>query len=181
MFYTYDAGKERREKFVLSDSSAELPPPPPPLFFESYYSKHNIVIDSLGCLYYFMHKDRGGVCGTGFDHDSIYPASFISLSPKDLILIPKNGIDKFIWSNITDSLKLDSPVYVMVGSARDSFYSPELSKIALAIENKSGHIILRRTTQEEEVVLDHKKKGIPYNPKLIIWNPEKTVFPYICP
>ena len=164
LFYTMEA----------YDYAHDSIPPPLPLFYETYYSAHNIVIDSLGDLYYFKHQELGSVCATGFYHDSIYPASFISLSPNDLVLIPKNGIEKFIRSNITDSLKLNSSVNLMVGSARDSFYSKEFSKIALVMNDKSGNIILRRITQEEEVVLDYKKKKIDYNPQLINWDSKRT-------
>ena len=171
-FYTMEARKEK------NISSNDILPPPPPFFLENYYSKHNIVIDSLGDLYYFKHKKIAWVCGTGYDSDTTYPAMFISLSPKDLTLIPKNEIDNFLRLNITDSLKPDDKMYIMVGSARDSFYSPELSKIALTIDKyKDGRIIIRKTTQEEEIVLDYKKKKLPYNPNLINWDSTRTIRP----
>lgn len=144
------------------------------------YSNHNFIIDSLNHIYYF-YQSRAYMpvyCGTGLDQDP-FPAPFINLYPKDIIHIPADDFETFFKSKVMDSLKPEELMYIYIGSQKDSFQSAEVNQIFKKLEGdeKNRRIICRRTTQQENIVLQYKKSGKPYNPDTIKWNPDLTDVP----
>lgn len=117
-------------------------------------------------------------CGTGLDQDP-FPAPFINLYPKDIIHIPADDFETFFKSKVMDSLKPEELMYIYIGSQKDSFQSAEVNQIFKKLEGdeKNRRIICRRTTQQENIVLQYKKSGKPYNPDTIKWNPDLTDVP----
>lgn len=182
-YYTTEAIKEKNKReyqvklkeFCDKDSGSTEPVLIPYIYDDQYYSNHNFIIDSLNRIYYF-YQPRAYIpvyCGTGLDQGP-FPASFISLYPKDIIDIPADDFETFFKSKVMDSLKPEEQMYIYIGSQKDSFQSAEVNQIFKKLEGneKNRRIICRRTTQQENIVLEYKKSGKPYNPDTIKWNPE---------
>ncbi|MUV03906.1 hypothetical protein GN157_09325 [Flavobacterium rakeshii] len=187
-YYTTEAIKEKNEKeyqvklkeFDDKDSGSTEPVLIPYIYDDQYYSNHNFIIDSLNHIYYF-YQSRAYMpvyCGTGLDQGP-YPAPFINLYPKDIIDIPVDDFETFFKSKVMDSLKPEERMYIYIGSQKDSFQSAEVNQIFKKLEGdeKNRRIICRRTTEEENIVLQYKKSGKPYNPDTIKWNPDLTDVP----
>lgn len=187
-YYTTEAIKEKNEKeyhvklkeFSEKDLGGTEPVLIPYIYDNQYYSNHNFIIDSLNHVYYF-YQPRAYMpvyCGTGLDQGP-FPAPFIKLYPKDIIDIPANDFETFFKSKVMDSLKPEERMYIYIGSQKDSFQSAEVNQIFKKLESdeKNRRIICRRTTQQENIVLEYKKSCKPYNPDTIKWNPELTNVP----
>lgn len=101
---------------------------------------------------------------------------FINLSPEKFKKIPNSKLNEFLKTNfpVTNEERL----FLSVGSSRDSFQSPKLQKISDYLDKKLKHsiFVIRHTTQEEEVVLDYKKRKIPYDYHKIKWDSTRTTF-----
>ncbi len=150
-------------------------PPPPPLI-KSYYFPSNFIIDTGGHIYFYQQRVQyGWFCGTGIEWDT--PPSFIDLKPKDIIEVPSDNIEQFIKSNI-QYLDNSNRLFA-IASTVDTITSAGLAKIFMVFKDTSNHINwkFRRTTQEENVVLDYKKKKERYDYEEIKWDSTKILFP----
>jgi len=149
------------------------PPPPPPI--RTYYFPSNFIIDTGGHIYFYQQSIQyGWLCRTGIKWDT--PPHFIDLKPKDIIEVPSDNLEKFIKSNIQ---YLDnSNRKFAVASTIDTITSVGLAKIFKVFEDTANHIKwrFRRTTQEENVVLDYKKKQERYDYEEIKWDSTKILF-----
>jgi len=153
---------------VYKTTDPKIPPPPPPN--RAYYLPSNFIIDSTGNIFYYQQKILG-------NDDEIRDwntlPNFINLQPKDIIQIPVSSIEEFIRMNILNSDSLRR--YVSIASAKDTITSLGLSKIIALCNEKSNQIRwkFRMATQEELVVLDHKKRQEEYYPDKIKWDSTK--------
>jgi len=162
----------QREKPQV-DTTLNEPPPLPPI--QTYYLTTNFIIDTFGEVYFYEQPQYGWFCGTGFNWDT--PPEFINLKPKDIVQVPINSITDFIKLNV---LSLDSnDRRVAIASVKDTIQSIGLSKILAACNDNSNKIrwTFRKTTQEENVVLNFKKVNKRYNPEDIKWDSSKIWFP----
>ncbi|WP_330443616.1 hypothetical protein [Flavobacterium sp. C4GT6] len=184
-YYNTEAIQEKNEREYLvklkefrdKDSGGIEPVLIPYFYDDQYYSNHNFIIDSLNYIYYF-YQPRAYIplyCGTGLDQGP-FPAPFIKLYPKDIIDIPADDFETFFKSKVMDSQKTEERMYIYISSQKDSFQSAEVNQIFKKLEGdkKNRRIICRRTTQQENIVLQYKKSGEPYNPDTIKWNPDLT-------
>ncbi|MDB5276968.1 MAG: hypothetical protein JWR61_1923 [Ferruginibacter sp.] len=167
--------------FIVPADSMLLPkmtgnqPPPPPV--KEYYFPSNFIIDPGGHIYFYQQRIKSGwLCGTGMEWNT--PPSFIDLQPKDIVEVPAENLEDFIKFNIQ---YLDnSDRQFAVASVTDTIASSGLAKIFLVFGDKANHIswTFRRTTQEENVVLQYKKsKEKDYHSDEIKWDSTKTLFP----
>ena len=149
---------------------------PPPLM-KGYYYPSNFIVDTGGHIYYYQQKVlTGWICGTGLEWDT--PPLFIDLTPKDMIQVPIDNLEEFIKMNVNYVDTFDRKV--SIASTVDTIKSAGLATIFKTFEDRNNHIInwvFRRMTQEENVVLDYKKRQIPYNASAIKWDSTKTLFP----
>ena len=155
------------------DTTPNEPPPLPPI--QTYYLTTNFIIDTSGEVYFYEQPQYGWFCGTGFNWDT--PPEFINLNPKVIFHVPINSITYFIKLNV---LSLDSnDRRVAIGSVKDTIQSIGLSKILAACNDNSNKIrwTFRKTTQEENVVLNFKKLNRRYNSEDIKWDSSKIWFP----
>ena len=159
-------------KRPLSNTSLDGLPLPPPI--RSYYLTFNFIIDQSGQAFYYQRRLHRSICWTGIDWDT--PPPFIDLQPTDIVRIPYNNIEDFINLNVfaVDS----SDRLVSIALIKDTTKSDQLAKILIALENTSNHArwLLRKATQEESVVLDHKQKQAYYDSEAIIWDSSKIGF-----
>ena len=166
--------------FIVPNDSAyfykhagEVPPPPPPPPKE-YYFPSNFIIDTGGHIYYYQQRMKIGWNCTPSEAD--LPPLFIDLQPKDIIEVPTQNVEEFIKLNIQ---YLDnSDRQFAIASVADTITSNGPTKIFLIFKDKTNDIswIFRRTTQEENIVLNFKKsKEIYYHADRFKWDSTKTL------
>jgi hypothetical protein len=154
-----------------SDFKIVIPPPSTKAGY--YYCQKNFLIDNDGKFYFYqLNSPELSSCFGGGNED--LRATFINLKPENLKEIPENEFLEF-------ALKKNSPkygkAYMWIASTRDTFTSPELSKLMKHIENDKEtdwRAMIRTTTEEEEKVLQYKKSGKAYNAAKIEWDTTKT-------
>ena len=167
--------------FIVPNDSAyfykhagEVPPPPPPPPKE-YYFPSNFIIDTGGHIYYYQQRMKFGWNCIPSEVD--LPPLFIDLQPKDIIEVPTQNVKEFIKLNIQ---YLDnSDRQFAIASVADTITSNGLTKIFLIFKDKTNDIswIFRRTTQEENIVLNFKKsKEMYYRADEYKWDSTKTLF-----
>lgn len=157
------------DTLTIHDTSADQSSFP---IFPPYYMPSNFIIDTGGHIYYY-HKDLqyDWTCGTVLNEKA--PPSFIDLEPADIIEIPDDSLVQLIKQII--KYPGNSNKLFAVASVMDTITSAGLSKIFIEFKDTANHIswIFRRTTMEESVVLDYKKKNKRYNFKEIKWGSTK--------
>jgi hypothetical protein len=155
---------------VYNTSVPKIPPPN-----RAYYLPSNFIIDSTGNVFYYQQK-------ISMNDDEVRdwdtPPNFINLKPIDIVQIPVNSIEEFVEVNILNSDTLKR--YVSIASEKDTITSLGLSKIVALFNKKSSHIRwkFRIATQEELIVLDHKKRQVEYYPNEIRWDSTKIRMTY---
>lgn len=170
VYYTFESLRETRKKQHLPD---EFPLPPA---LSEHYSSHNFIVDSIGSVYYFHHDTPLlPSCGTGITEDS-YPANFINLKPEQLVKLSSDEIKIFVNNEVLNDTVYGSQRIIFFGSEKDTFQSDDFSKIIEILDNDDRTLLLRRVTQEESEVLNHKKRNIPYDYHLVKWDSVRTTF-----
>ena len=149
-------------------------PPPPPKPPREYYLPSNFIIDTGGHVYYYQQIIKSGLnCR---DQEWDLPPSFIDLQPKDIIEVPIQNIEDFIKLNIQYIDRSDR--HFAIASVADTITSFGLSKIFSVFKDKTNNInwTFRRTTQEENIVLNFKKsKERYYHAGRFKWDLKKTL------
>ncbi|RYJ42519.1 hypothetical protein [Flavobacterium beibuense] len=185
MYYTIEAQrqlyeieyKKNAKKLHEKDSSADIIPTIPLIYDNQYYSNYNFIIDSLNHIYYFYHSRayEPVFCGTGMEFGP-FPAPYIKLYPKDIIHIPDSDFETFFRSRVMDSIKPKESILIYIGSQKDSFKSPQIDKLYNIFNTDHYYraIVCRKTTEQEDVLLQYKKSGKYYNPDEIKWDSTKT-------
>jgi hypothetical protein len=159
-------------KAVIIDTINNFPSPPP---VRTYYLPFNFIVDSTGQVFFYQLQLSSWTCMTGRDWDK--PPEFVDLHPTMIVRLPGEGIQEFIKLNI---LNQDSTIRrVSIASERDTIHSPALSKIMAVLQDSASQAkwLLRKTTLEEVVVLDYKKKQKTYQADEIKWDSSKVLNP----
>lgn len=141
-----------------------------------YYDCFNFIFDSIGILYFYQHSyDRNKAPVHVIDFDSDKPV-FINLNPDDITIIPESAIKNLIISNILSFNQFCRIVRVI--SAKDSIKSKCLAPLMDILNDRVNHIFysIRKTTLEETVVLDFKKRQEFFYAGKLIWDSTKIWF-----
>ena len=177
----------------------ELPPPPPMHHkFEiphNFYSNLVIILDSNNQVYlyqtenkYIKHKSEFIVDTKCFNFIDLKPEHLLTFSSENLIQFLKQNDDIFGF----DSINKDNNItrLITLATTQDTiknaaFYSMskylkmymcdyQLSNSMIEVNNVKSlnynFAILRKTTEEENVVLFHKKNKLKYNPQSLPWS-----------
>jgi hypothetical protein len=149
------------------------PPPPPPI--QVYYLPANFIIDSNGQVRFYVYQEPSFICGTDMDWDT--PPELIHLKPTELVLVPLDAIASFTKLNLLGFDSKDRRV--AIASAKDTIQSPALSLLFKVLNDTSYKITwtFRKTTQEENIVLNFRKNNRKYDPDYAKWDSTKTGFP----
>ncbi|ULQ57133.1 hypothetical protein KJS94_02840 [Flavihumibacter rivuli] len=151
-------------------------PPPPPLSPYAYYGCFNFIFDSTGAIYFYQHfYDRDKKPIRVIDFDSNAPI-FINLNPDKIISIPADGVKSFVEQNV---LKADAAFRsVTVIGLTDTIKSKSLIPLMNILTDTLNDIayLVRKTTFEENVVLDYKRKQKFYYPDKVNWDSTKVLF-----
>jgi len=167
----------RHKEFVFIVSSFNKPkspkePPPPPM---PEYGSFNFIVDTGGQTYFYQLQLGKPKCVSVNDDDLTPP--FIGLQPENIVQVAQSNLAEFIKGNI---LYLDKYYkYVSIASFTDTVKATSLKDIINIFSdttNKATYSI-RKTTQEEAIVLDHKKRQIYYDPYSVHWDSSRIRFP----
>lgn len=166
--------KDNEFAFIVSSFNKPTNPkePPPPPMPE--YAPFNFIIDSNGQVYYYQLQLGKPKCASGNDDDLTPP--FIELKPENMVQVSNATLEDFVSSNI---LFLDKGYkYVSIACLVDTVKSNSLKKL-IDICTDTAHKItysIRRETQEEKIVLDHKKRQLYYDPNSVLWDSSRIRF-----
>lgn len=158
--------KEREYKKMIKEGKL-LPPPP------GFYGSSNIIIDKKGDLYFYLRENR-------YKWDCIIDENplpeFINLQPKDLVKVPTNSVADFLKVNVVKNTR-EKRTHLIVASQLDTLKSEGFFNIMHFLrDNKIPLYLIRRTTQEEDVVLEYKEGDLFYNSDSVQWNKSRIKF-----
>ncbi|TDW49773.1 hypothetical protein EV144_102196 [Flavobacterium sp. 270] len=166
---------QENEKFLKELKISKIPPPPP-----GFYGYNQIIIDKNN-NFYFYHKESIAWHCVPSDRDTI--PDFINLEPKDLIRIPNYSVVDFIKQNVSNQDYRHR--MLVIGSQNDTIKNKDFKRILnfLNDQSKSGITIfsVRRSTQQEDTVINYKILNKYYNSDEIKWDKNRIQFPFVKP
>ncbi len=134
----------------------------PPL--KAFYYESNLIIDKNNNLYFYQRNRIAVGCGTGMENDTL--PEFLNLQPKDLIKIPKESIGKIVYENVMTKEK--NRKILIIASQIDTIKNRKI--LNFLNDLKVPTYIIRRTTQEEDIVLHYKITNQFYYSNEIKWD-----------
>lgn len=139
---------------------------------KEFYFSYNFIIDTGNHIFYYQ-RPISRSCHVLNSWDRIPP--FLELRPNEIIEIPTNNIEQFLKLNMLNSEYLKS---ASLASPVDTIKSQGFLKIISLFKDPSYKVewVFRKTTIEENIVLDYKKKREEYSPDEIKWDSTKTLF-----
>jgi hypothetical protein len=152
---------------TLEDIKKNKIPPPPPIPGWLTYGTNTFLIDKDSKIYYFQRDKIGFICATGSENDTI--PHLIDLQPKDLIEIPNNCIGDFVSLNLKKEDRNLTFVSSQLDTLKTKNYFDLINAIKTSCQDRDIYYI-GKTTQEEDTVLQYKKKNNSYNSNFIEWD-----------
>ena len=146
-------------------------PPPPTLFYGDY----NFIVDNSSQQVFLHKKKHSWFCGTGVDFTK---PDFLYLAPEDFKLLTKKEIQNYF----TDTLpNLNNRQAIVLASFQDSIKLKEPRKLVDSIfqSRKIQRFNIRMVTEEEKVILEHKKQHLPYAADSIPWSDNFSVLYFL--
>ncbi len=171
------SSKKEMQMVVISapDSLAKntnIPQPAPPDFHNRFYTDLVFILDSVDNVHVYQTAKCYNYEVEGLP-DYHFP-NFIELRPEDLVTLNSDSFISFFKNNI----EIDDPEGV--GRRKHYYFASETDTIKnRALYDFFDHIrksrrapfyIIRRTTEEENKVLEFKKQRRFYAPQLISWS-----------
>jgi hypothetical protein len=152
---------------------SQIPPPPEAPQESKWYSDVVFIMDSKNKVFIYQTE-------TTARNDSVdlgYP-NYLGLKPENLLTIESDNFNSFIENNndifqiIPIPNKNNSNVFFYIASETDTIKNKALNNLwKLLGKTKSPAIFfVRRTTEEENIVLKYKRNGNEYNPESIDWS-----------
>jgi hypothetical protein len=166
---SYEDEKLQKHIDSLKESSSKIVEFPR----KGFYGEHQLLIDKKGNLYFYQKEYYSEFCSYGSENDTI--PHFLHLEPKDIIRIPQKNLTDFLSENILSKEK--NRRILIVASQKDTINN--LAFFDFLNKNNIGTYVIRRTTQEEDTVLQYKNndKYLYYYPDSIKWDKTKIKLP----
>ncbi|MFY0483596.1 hypothetical protein ACI6PS_13445 [Flavobacterium sp. PLA-1-15] len=163
----YIISKEERE-FKKRLEEGNIPPPP-----TGFYGSSNVIIDKEGELYFYQ-RTYYGVLGCIVEENPL--PEFINLQPKDLVKIPSTAVGDFLKENTVKNPR-EKWEHLIVACQLDTLKSEGFFNIMHFLrDNQVPIYLIRRTTQEEDVVLKFKESNVFYDSDSIQWDKSRIRF-----
>jgi hypothetical protein len=150
--------------------SAKVPPPLTPHNLK-WYSDVVFILDSSKVYAYQTEKTH---TGSGNDIHFEYP-NYIGLNPEYLLIIDSENFVSFLENNndifgIFPENSVQPIIYL--ASQTDTVKSVALTQLWKKLENNKSRTFfsVRRTTEEENIVLSYKKKNKEFLPEKVKWS-----------
>jgi hypothetical protein len=137
---------------------------------KGFYGESNLIIDKKGEIYYFQKRYFMLFCDYGMENDTL--PEFLDLQPKDLIKIPKEALKRFVDENVMNREKRRQ--ILVIASQNDTI--KDITSLKFLRNTRVPTYFIRRTTQEEDTVLQYKKTKIYYYSDSIKWDKTKIKF-----
>jgi hypothetical protein len=179
-------GKPESNYYIISnvhnheagnDSIPPPPPPPPPPGFLAWYYNLVLIFDSTDMVYLYQteckFKSRAS-----FHYENMGP-SFIELNPDHLVTLHASYVKEFLLDNTSffqlDTSQTDSMRVLYMASVDDTIKNPafySVLNLVKATRRHHGFVLnfIRRTTEEENNVLDCKRLNKAYVPDNYKWS-----------
>ena len=140
---------------------------------KGFYGEHQLIIDKKGNLYFYQKEYFIAFCSYGSENDTL--PHFLYLEPKDIVRIPQKNLTDFLSENI--STKEKNRQILIIASQKDTIKN--ISFFEFLNKKNIGNYIIRRTTQEEDTVLQYKNNDGKhlYYPDSIKWDKTKIKLP----
>jgi hypothetical protein len=135
------------------------------------YGESQLVIDKKGNLYFYQNAYVMRMCGTRDENDTL--PHFLDLKPKDFVQIPENSLGDFISKNILTKEK--NRRILIIASQCDTIKN--ISFLNFLSNNQLNAYYIRKTTQEEDTVLQYKIGDKYYDFEYVKWDKTKIKFP----
>jgi len=143
---------------------------------KGFYGEHQLLIDKKGNLYFYQKEYYREFCSYGNQNDTLPHLLF--LKPKDIIRVPQKSLTDFLSENIL--IKEKNRQILIVASQNDTIKNTSFFEF---LNTKNiGNYIIRRTTQEEDTILQYKNNDrthFYYYPDSIKWDKTKIKLPNI--
>ena len=140
---------------------------PHPIIPVGVSAESNLIIDKNSNFFYYQRPYHIEFCGVGMQNNTI--PKFIDLQPKDIVEIPKDFVEKFINKNVMTKEKRKQ--ILIIASQNDTIKNKKYLNFLSNL--KVPTYIIRRTTQEEDTVLNYKKTNQYYYSEEIKWDKKR--------
>ncbi len=164
--YIISKAESDYKKMLKESKNLTTPPPPPRGRFA--YGSNNFIIDKDTNLFYFQQPSFF-ICGTGAENDTV--PRLMEFKKEDFIQIPRNSIREFVQLNLKDGERNFTHIASQIDTLNfDLFFDLIHAVNKPKIQKDSDSFIIRRTTQEEDTIIEYKKSGKSYYHSNIKWD-----------
>jgi len=158
------------KKMLKESRNHSIPPPPPRGTF--VYGSSNFIIDKDTNVFYFQQPSFF-ICGTGAENDTV--PRLMEFKKEDFIKIPINSIQDFVKLNYKKGERNFAHIASQIDTLNFKVYFDLVNAITQSTYVRNGDFfIIRKTTQEEDTVIDYKKKSKSYYWEDIKWDTSRT-------
>ncbi|KAF2329682.1 hypothetical protein [Flavobacterium ginsenosidimutans] len=167
--FAYIISNENKE-YLKELKIKKIPPPPP-----GFYGHNQILIDKDNNFYFYHIETIGWRCVQS-PSDTI--PDFINIEPNDIVQIPSYSLIDFIKQNVAS--RDERHTMLVFASQNDTIKNKDFKKTLDFLNSPSAskikYFTIRRSTQEEDTVLNYKKINKHYNSDYIKWDNTKIKF-----
>lgn len=162
----------------IGDTSIPPPPPPPSQKFK-WYTNVVFIMDTSEVVYIYQTER---IINKNFNDSLVEDydlPNYIGLKPEYLITFNSKYLLQFIKSN-RDIFRLDTNENITscvfyIASPNDTIKNSAFNELTRFLSKTNGkedriHFLIRRTTEEENAVLQYKRKNQEYNPLSVNWS-----------
>lgn len=169
--------KKERRLYVISEQdsvqkNSSIPRPAPPDFHNRFYTDLVFILDSVNDVHLYQTSKIYNLDGESLN-DYHFP-NFIELKPEHLVTLSGNSFISFFKNNlhVLDNANEHRVKHYYFASETDTIKNRALYDFFEYIRHvpRAPHYVVRRTTEEEKMVLKFKKQHRFYAPKLISWS-----------
>lgn len=176
-YYIISKQDSINKTFNFEKDSNKIPPPPPPPLNLKWYSNLVFIMDSKNKVYVYQTENKIKYSRNGNDiiYDIEYP-NYIGLKPEHLLTFESEDFIRFIKTN-NDIFELYSNTeyrtnkFFYIVSDCDTVKNRAVYELEKSFKNEHRiNYLIRKSTEEENIVLEYKRKGQKYIPENIKWS-----------
>jgi hypothetical protein len=176
-YYIISKQDSINKTFQYTKDSTKIPPPPLPPVDLKWYSNLVFIMDSKNKVYVYQTENINKYIqnGNAIIYDIEYP-NYIGLKPEHLLTFESEDFIKFIQTN-NDIFQLYSNTenrtnrFFYIVSDCDTVKNKAVYEFVKSFKNEPRiNYLIRKSTEEENIVLKFKRNGQKYIPENINWS-----------